>query len=302
MGSGSSGSSSQQQTPGTFSPAQATLLSLFGSGVGTTSAGYYPQGFAGRDGGAGGVFRPSDFYATRGLLANQPTSPIEAFILGAGPTASPNVTTTFDRAGYQQALQSPQGKSGLLQGQSPDPEAFITRTPTTQQAFGQRPGFQELALADLMTTQGLFQQGDEALEAALSDPTAAIALARRGFTQETVPDILERAPGFSSSDLQRELTRAGVDLDTNVAALREQYRQDALAGLPGYAEARRQNLLSGAADILGLGQAGREFLRDTSEAGDAFRVLEMFQILTGPSLATAGSGTSRSKSGSGLWG
>ncbi len=303
MGSGSSSSGSSTQAVGTLSPAQATLFSLFGgTGVNSRAGAYVPTEFNT----AGSTFQPWMFSAMPGLLANQPLSRTEQFILGAGPSGA---RTVFDTAGYQNAMgdwtrASGEKKSGLNDRPlpAPNPGDFTRVVTEGDSTFGSAPGFQELALGSLMATEGLFGRGDEAYRDALAGPEAAIAMARRGFTEETMPAILERAPGFSSSDLQRELTRGGTDLDTEIAAMREQFRLDALGGLPAYTEARRSNLLSGASDILGMGSAGREFIRDVSPAGDAFRTLEMLQSLTGPSLASWGRSSQQSKSGSGLWG
>ena len=303
MGSGSSSSGSSTQGTGSLSPAQATLFDLFGgSGINARTGTYVPTGFAGE----GSTFQPWMFSAMPGLLQNQPLSRTEQFILGAGPAGA---RTVFDTAGYENAMgewnrASNAKKSGLGDRPPvrPNPGEFTRVVTEGDSVFGQKPGFQDLALGSLMATEGLFERGDTAYQSALEGPEAAVALARRGFTEETMPAILERAPGFSSSDLQRELTRGGTDLDTEIAAMREQFRLDALGGLPAYTEARRSNLLSGASDILGMGSAGREFIRDVSPAGDAFRTLEMLQSLTGPSLASFGRSSQQSKSGSGRWG
>lgn len=163
-------------------------------------------------------------------------------------------------------------------------------------------GLQQAGLANALQSQDILQQGAATLPALLqTDPTAAIAQARRGFTQETVPAILERAPGFSSSDLQRELTRGGVDLETNVAALREANlgRIGGLVqALPGYAQALGSNLTDQASQLLGLGSLGREFLQDVSPAGDALRTLMALQgIMGGPALTQRGLSSGFSKQG-----
>lgn len=160
---------------------------------------------------------------------------------------------------------------------------------------------QELGLGQALLSQGVLNAGVGALPALLeTEPTAAINLARREFQQDTLPAILERAPGFSSSDLQRELTRAGVDLETNVAALREanlgRVGQTVL-GLPGFAQAVGSNLLDQAAQVLGFGSLGREFVRETSPAGDAFRTLTALQSLMG-GLTQQGSSSSKQMGGS----
>lgn len=241
-GSKSSSSSQQSQAPGSFSPALATLFSLFG-GAGLGAQGYVPSAF----GGEGAAFRPEMFSALPGLLTNIPQTPSESAILEGGQAA-----------GLGRAL----GADRLL---------------------------------------GL---GAEALPALLqTEPTAAIAAARRGFTQETIPAILERAPGFSSSDLQRELTRAGTDLETGIAALREANLGrvgQTVAGLPAFAEAVGTGLVNNLAQVLGFGTLGRDFMREVSPAGDAFRVLSALSALSeGPALVQFGQGTSKSKSKSG---
>jgi len=164
-------------------------------------------------------------------------------------------------------------------------------------------GLQQAGFLSGLQSQDLLRQGAAALPALLeTEPTAAIAAARRGFSQETVPTILERAPGFSSSDLQRELSRAGVDLDTNIAALREANLGrvgQTVQGLPQFAQAFGSNLLDQAAQVLGFGQLGREFMQDVGPAGDAFRVLSALQSLTGPALTNFQFGSQKSKSGGG---
>jgi len=161
-------------------------------------------------------------------------------------------------------------------------------------------GAQGLGFLNALGSQGILQQGANALPALLeTDPTASIAAARRGFSQETLPAILERAPGFSSSDLQRETARAGVDLETGIAALKEQNLgrvAQTVQGLPAFAQAFGSNLLDQMSNVLGFGQLGREFMRDVSPAGDAFRVLSMLQSLTGPGLTQASRGQGESKS------
>lgn len=181
---------------------------------------------------------------------------------------------------------------GLLQNRpATDVEKFITSS-----------GFQGLGLANAFQGQDILNQGAATLPALLqTDPTAAIAAARRGFTQETVPSILERAPGFSGSDLQRELTRGGVDLETNIAAMKEGSLgrvQQLVQALPQFAQAVGSNLTDQASQMLGLGQLGREFLQDVSPAGDALRTLMALQgIMGGPGLTTLGRSSGFSKSG-----
>lgn len=189
------------------------------------------------------------------------------------------------------ALFTPQSFAalpGLLQN--------IPLNATEQQAIG----LQGQGLQNAIGSQNLLQQGAAALPALLeTNPTASIAAARRGFSQETLPAILERAPGFSSSDLQRELTRAGTDLETNIAALKEANLGrvgQVVQGLPQFAQAYGSNLLDQAAQTLGFGQIGRDLMRETSPAGDAFRVLAALQSLTGPALSNLQSGGSSQSS------
>lgn len=200
--------------------------------------------------------------------------------------------TTFGQGG----IFSPQSfgaLGGLLEN--------MPANPTEQALTG--GGVQNAAFGGALQGQQLLQQGAGAIPALLeTEPTAAIAAARRGFSQDTVPAILERAPGFSGSDLQRELTRAGVDLETGIGALREANLgrvAQTVQGLPAYAQALGSNLLDQAANALGFGQLGREFMREVSPAGDAFRVLSAFQALTGPGLTQFQVGSSKSKSGGG---
>jgi len=320
-GQSSESSGRQSSTPGTLSPITATLLSLFGGAPGVSGGQFQPTSLFG----PGAAFTPQSFAALQGLLAGQPVSGAESAILGVGPT-----TTSFNQAGFNQALAAAQAAQAAQVGAQgvgtvrrgggtskgtfgtgipaaagapvtmPNPADFTT---TQAGAFGQVPGFQELGLASALQSQSLLQQGAAALPGLLGGGTeAAVAQARRGFSQETLPGILERAPGFSSSDLQRELSRAGVDLETNIAAMREQ-GDLARAGLitqqlPQFAQAVGTNLLDQAANVLGFGTVGREFLREVSPAGDAFRVLTALQSLVG-GLTNVQLGTQQSKSGGG---
>ena len=193
---------------------------------------------------------------------------------------------TFGESGGVFSPQSFAALPGLLQN--------MPMTSTEQLVTG--GGIQGLGLQGALQSQGLLEQGAGALSQQLQGPEAAIAQARRGFTQETVPDILERAPGFSSSDLQRELTRGGVDLETNIAALRESSQSNAIGQVPGYAQALGSNLLDQAAQVLGFGQLGRDMIREVSPAGDAFRVLTALQSLTSPALTNISSGQQKNKS------
>lgn len=268
MGSGSSGSQGSSSIPGTVSPITAAVTELFGGGVGVHNGQFVPTAlFGGLPGNRpfGGVFNAGSFAPIGDLLNNQPLTSSESSILGAG--AGPDGTP----------------------------------------AFGVNPGFQDLAaqglFGDTQTQRDIFSQAVSTLPALLdTEPDAAIAAARREFSQDTVPAILERAPGFSSSDLQRELVRGGVDLDTNVAALREANLgrvAQTVAGIPDFANAvggQSSSLIDRAGDILGFGQLGREFLRETSPAGDAFRVLAALQSLTGPAITTESEGSGKQKS------
>lgn len=177
---------------------------------------------------------------------------------------------------------------------------LLTNMPATgAESFLTSGGFQNQLTSNALMSQDILQQGTQALPGLLASGTdAATALARRQFSQETLPTILERAPGFSSSDLQRETVRAGTDLETQIAALRQsadlQRAQLITQTLPGYAQAVGSNLADQASSILGYGQVGRDFLREVSPAGDAFRVLSALQALTGPGIT--GRGTQSSKS------
>lgn len=222
-------------------------------------------------------------------------SPVTASIIslfGGNPQVSGGqfVPTTFGQGGVF-SPQSFNALGGLLQN--------IPQTGTEQAITG--GGIQQMGLQGALQAQGLLQQGADIIPSLLNaDPTAAIAKARQQFSQETIPAILERAPGFSSSDLQRELGRGGVDLETNIAALREaglgQRLQTASQTIPAFAQALGSNLLDQASQVLGFGQLGREFMRDVSPAGDAFRVLSAIQSLTTPALTQQGAGTSKGKS------
>jgi len=225
-------------------------------------------------------------------------SPITATLIslfGGAPTASSGQfqPTAFAGPGAAFTPQSFAALPGLLANQP---------ATATEQAFTS-PGFQALGGQQALLSQQILGQGAAALPGLLGGGSeAAVAQARRGFTQETLPSILERAPGFSSSDLQRELSRAGVDLETNIAAMREQgdlARAGLITGqLPQFAQAVGTNLLDQAANVLGFGTVGREFLREVSPAGDAFRVLSALQSLVG-GLTNAQFGTQESKSGGG---
>ena len=169
---------------------------------------------------------------------------------------------------------------GLLQNQP--------LTGTEQQVLG---GAQPAAWQGALAGQDLLNRAAGSISVT---PEQSIAAARRGFSQETVPAILERAPGFSSSDLQRELTRAGTDLETNIGALKEAHQQGLMQNLPGFASAVGTNLLDQASQNLGFGQLGRQLVMETSPAGDAFRVLTALQSLTGPGLTNLQVGKSKS--------
>lgn len=159
---------------------------------------------------------------------------------------------------------------------------------------------QPQGLANALQSQNVLSQGVSALPALLeTNPAASIEAAKRSFTQDTLPAILERAPGFSSSDLQREVTRAGVDLQTNIAALKEANLGrvgQVVQSLPQFAQAVGSNLLDQASQVLGFGQIGRDLTREVSPAGDAFRVLAAFQSLLTPGITSAGTSAQGSKS------
>lgn len=288
--------SSGRQVPGTFSPVLASLFSLFGGPPGVGPSGFTPSSF----GGPGAAFQPGAFAALPGLLQNQPLTGIEQFILGSQP-GQPIQVPSFDQAAFQAAVAQQQASRGGDKAGRPvagqlapvDPAQFFTNQTIgggENSVFG--GGLQGAGLVSALQAQGLLGQGAAALPALLeTDPASAIAAARRGFTQETLPAILERAPGFSSSDLQRELSRAGVDLETNIAALREANLGrvgQVLQGLPGFAQAVGSNLLGQAAQVLGFGTLGRQFTTEAGPAGDAFRVLSALATLEGGPLVQFG--------------
>lgn len=238
----------------------------------------------------GGSKQESQQQQTPGTFSPVTATLFSLFGPQAGVGGQGYVPTGFGTPGSAFTPESFGALPGLLQNRPANPiEQFL--------AGG---GLQGSALGGALQGQDLLQQGANALPALLqTEPTAAIAAARRGFSQETLPAILERAPGFSSSDLQRELTRGGVDLETNIAALREANLGrvgQTVAGLPAYAQALGTNLLDMAAQNLGFGQVGREFLNEVSPAGDAFRVLAALQSLTGPALTSQSFGGSKGKS------
>ena len=212
-------------------------------------------------------------------------SPITATVLslfGTNPDANEGQFAPTTGLGQGGGVFSPQDFSalpGLLQNmpQTGVESAFLGGAPTTAQAGA-------------LQGQDLLNRTASSLTI---EPSAAIAQARRGFEQETVPGILERAPGFSSSDLQRELTRGGVDLETNIGALRDAHQLALAQTVPGFADKLGTYMLDQATQQLGFGQLGREFTREVGPAGDAFRVLTALQSLTGPALTTQGSGKSK---------
>lgn len=220
-------------------------------------------------------------------------SPVTASLLNlfggnVGVKGSQYVPRSFGGEGATFTPESFSALPGLLQNiPMTGAESFLTSG-----------AFQNAALGGIGASQDVLSQGAAALPALLeTNPAASIAQARRQFSQETLPAILERAPGFSNSDLQRELTRGGVDLETNIAAMKEASLGrvgQMVQALPGYAEALGNSAVNSAAQLLGYGTSAREFMRETSPAGDAFRVLSMLQSLTGPSVTQAGKGGSKS--------
>ena len=211
-------------------------------------------------------------------------SPVTATLLslfGGQPTVNRGqfVPTSFGEGGVF-GPGSFNALSGLLNNQ-----------PLTGTEQGLIGGTQAAAAGNAQLGQDLLNRAAAGISV---DPTASIAAAQRGFTQDTLPAILEKAPGFSSSDLQREVTRAGVDLQTNIAALKEAHQQGLMQSLPGFASAVGTNLLDQASQNLGFGQLSRQLVTDTSPAGDAFRVLTALQSLTGPGLTNLQVGKSKS--------
>ena len=183
MGSQSS-KGSQTQQPGTLSPVTATILDLFGSSPRVWGGQFQPQGY---DSNAG-VFGAQSFAALPGLLQNQPLTGVESFLLGAQPSGAIQVPR-FDQAGYEAAVRRAGVGTGGF-GKSPssavgivDPQDFFTYETVAQpeSAFG--GGIQGQALLDALQAHELIGQGAEAIPALLeTDPTAAIAAARRGLT------------------------------------------------------------------------------------------------------------------------
>ena len=307
MGGGSKQSSDSSSVPGTLSPVTASLLSLFGGQTGVSQGQFVPTAWN-----QGGVFGPESFAALPGLLQNQPLTNVEQLILGAQPASAfqlpsgagsvtggtttgvaPMGSATASGATPKGGAAAPAQPAGVVPGQ-PTGLTSDQLAAAGGSTFG--GGLQGLGLQAALQSQGLLQQGAGALAGQLQGPEAAIAQARRSFSQETLPAILERAPGFSSSDLQRELTRGGVDLETNIAALREAGIGNAIQQVPGFAQALGSNLLDQATQVLGFGSLGRELVRDASPSGDAFRVLTALQSLTGPGLTNVQLGSSKGKS------
>ena len=233
------------------------------------------------------------------------TSPITATLYSLFGTSDPRINrgqympTSFGGSSvFNPAMFS--SLSGLMQNQ---PLTGVESAVLGAQGGGFGGGIQAMGLQNALSSQDILNQGAQAIPALLqTDPTAAIALARRQFSQETLPSILERTPGFSSSDLQRELTKAGTDLETNIAALKEQNLGrvgQVVSMLPGYAQAQGSNLLVQASQVLGFGTLGRQFVMDQSPAGDAFRVLTALQSLVGPGLVGGGTTSKQSSFGFG---
>lgn len=239
----------------------------------------------------GGSKQSSESSSAPGTLSPVTATLFSLFGGQPGISKGQYVPTSFGQGGYFAP-----GMFGALPG-------LLANMPPTgvENTLTASPQFQQQGYENILNSQALLNLGGAALMRELGQGTdAAVTQARRGFEQQTIPTILERAPGFSSSDLQRELTRAGADLETNVAAMRE---QSALArsnlitqSLPQFAQTLGTNLVDQASQLLGYGTLSREFMRDTSPAGDAFRVLTALQSLTGPGLTNVQVGTSKGKS------
>ena len=215
------------------------------------------------------------------------TSPITATLyslFGGQPNVNRGMYVPTSYGGDNAAFtpQSFGALPGLLQNQ---PLTGVESAILGAQNGGFGGGIQALGLQNALSSQDLLNQGAATIPALLqTDPTAQIAQAKRQFQQETLPTIMEQAPGFSSSDLQRELTKAGVDLQTNIAALKEQNLGrvgQVVSALPGYAQTQGSNLLDQASQILGFGTLGRQFVTEQSPAGDAFRTLSALQSIMG---------------------
>ena len=227
------------------------------------------------------------------------TSPISATLFnlfGGQPRVNRGeyIPSSYGGPGALFTPQSFGALPGLLQNQ---PLTGVEQSILGAQNGGFGGGVQGLAASNALMSQDILNQGAAAIPALLqTDPTAQIAQAKRQFQQETLPTILERSPGWSSSDLQRQLTQAGTDLGVNIAALKEQNLGrvgQVVSSLPSYAQAQGSNLLDQMSQVLGFGTLGRQFAMEQSPAGDAFRVLTALQSLTGPSMIGGGATSSQ---------
>ena len=235
--------------------------------------------------------------STPGTLSPVTATLMSLFGTGVESGGGQYTQVPYQQFGQGQGAFSPQSFAalpGLLQNQ---PLTGVESAILGAQGGGFGGGIQGMGLQNALTSQDLLNRTAGALTI---EPEAAIAQARRGFTQDTLPAILERAPGFSSSDLQREMTRAGVDLETNIGALRDAHQLALAQTVPQLAQSVGTNLLDQASQVLGFGQLGRELVRETGPAGDAFRVLTALQSLTTPALTQLSTGDAKSKGG-GFW-
>ena len=227
-------------------------------------------------------------------------SPVTASLLnlfGAPTTVTKGQFVPSANVGTSGGVFSPQSFNalgGLMQNQPlSGAEQTIFGVNPSVGTYGSAPGFQDIATQGALQGNQYLQSLGQELAGNVSGQ-AAEALARRQFQQQTIPTILERAPGFSSSDLQRNLFTAGTDLETQIAAQHQAGLMQMAQVAPTFADALSTGLLNNASQIAGFGQLGRQMVTDVSPAGDAFRVLTALQSLTGPGLTTSGQGSSKS--------
>jgi len=145
---------------------------------------------------------------------------------------------------------TPIGRSAIKHGGS-FLSRFLFGEPEKEQQFQRFTPEQQSAL-DQLLQQGLGNIGTDAIE----------GLARKRFQEETIPSLAERftamGGGQRSSAFQSSLGRAGSDLESQLAALRQQGGMQQLGmGLTprfdtGYRPATQGMLGSGAQSLAGL--------------------------------------------------